>query len=91
MFSLPFSKDTFSTDEIVFFFKKFLLHHVSYFFPSLIFVYFSHQKLHNLGGEDIFLEIISFDIHFTANLPPLAILNKNVFFSKRTRFFFKKA
>ena len=44
----------------------------------------------SLVGLKILYEIIPFDTHSTANLPPLAILKKNQVFKKTHPFFFQK-
>ena len=81
-FRLPIFVKRAFTKTITFFSRK----NPSFFQLYKNFLIFCRKKL----IIQRFLEIIPFDTHSTANLPPLAILKKLEFFSKKPSIFSKK-
>ena len=84
-----------------FFVKKAYKQMKTFFFSKKHFILFSNfsnfqnfpifcQKNLIIRAERHFKEIIPFDTHSTANLPPLSILKKFKFFSKNPSIFSKK-
>ena len=60
------------------------------FFPTFKIFWFFAKKTSKIGWKRHFYEILPFDTHSTAILPPLSILKKIQFFSKHPSHFFSK-
>ena len=90
VFFSEYFKEGFEKNENVFLLEKKYSFFILFSYFSILKTFWLFPKNSYIRQKKRFKEIMPFDRHSTADLPPLMILKKNQVFSKKTHLFFQK-